>query len=108
MQYHILSNHLIPLRYKYLPQHPVLKHPQSMFLLKGLGKENESKGTATWEWRAESKEPTRLRVCFRQRSLKAAEFSSGHAGVYEMLEVRELEIANSLAQCMGVPGEWKL
>jgi hypothetical protein len=26
------SHHLIPLRSKYLPQHPVLKHPQSMFL----------------------------------------------------------------------------
>jgi hypothetical protein len=24
--------HLIPLRSKYSPQHPVLKHPQSMFL----------------------------------------------------------------------------
>jgi hypothetical protein len=26
------SRHLIPLRSKYPPQHPVLKHPQSMFL----------------------------------------------------------------------------
>jgi hypothetical protein len=26
------SRHFIPLRSKYLPQHPVLKHPQSMFL----------------------------------------------------------------------------
>jgi hypothetical protein len=27
-----LSHHLIPVRSKYPPQHPVLKHPQSMFL----------------------------------------------------------------------------
>jgi hypothetical protein len=32
MQFSSTSYHLIPLRYKYPPQHPVLKHPQSMFL----------------------------------------------------------------------------
>jgi hypothetical protein len=32
MQFSSLSRHFIPLRSKYLPQHPVLKHPQSMFL----------------------------------------------------------------------------
>jgi hypothetical protein len=32
MQFPPFSRHLIPLRSKYPPQHPVLKHPQSMFL----------------------------------------------------------------------------
>jgi hypothetical protein len=32
MQFSLFSRHLIPLWSKYLPQHPVLKHPQSMFL----------------------------------------------------------------------------
>jgi hypothetical protein len=32
MQFSPFSSHLIPLRSKYPPQHPVLKHPQSMFL----------------------------------------------------------------------------
>jgi hypothetical protein len=32
MQFSPLSRHFIPLRSKYPPQHPVLKHPQSMFL----------------------------------------------------------------------------
>jgi hypothetical protein len=32
MQFFPFSRHLIPLRSKYSPQHPVLKHPQSMFL----------------------------------------------------------------------------
>jgi hypothetical protein len=32
MQFSPFSGHLIPHRSKYPPQHPVLKHPQSMFL----------------------------------------------------------------------------
>jgi hypothetical protein len=32
MQFSPTSHHVIPLRSKYSPQHPVLKHPQSMFL----------------------------------------------------------------------------
>jgi hypothetical protein len=32
MQFSPPSRHLIPLRSKYPPQHPVLKHRQSMFL----------------------------------------------------------------------------
>jgi hypothetical protein len=32
MQFPPNSRHIIPLRSKYSPQHPVLKHPQSMFL----------------------------------------------------------------------------
>jgi hypothetical protein len=32
MQFPPPTRHLIPLRSKYPPQHPVLKHPQSMFL----------------------------------------------------------------------------
>jgi hypothetical protein len=32
MQLSSITRHLIPLRSKYPPQHPVLKHPQSMFL----------------------------------------------------------------------------
>jgi hypothetical protein len=32
MQFSPLSRHSIPLRSKYPPQHPVLKHPQSVFL----------------------------------------------------------------------------
>jgi hypothetical protein len=32
MQFSAFSRHLIPLRSKYPPQHPVLKHPQPMFL----------------------------------------------------------------------------
>jgi hypothetical protein len=32
MQFSPTSCHLIPLGSKYSPQHPVLKHPQSMFL----------------------------------------------------------------------------
>jgi hypothetical protein len=32
MQFSPTSHHFIPLRSKYCPQHPVLKHPQSMFL----------------------------------------------------------------------------
>jgi hypothetical protein len=32
MQFSLTSYHFIPLRSKYSPQHPVLKHPQSMFL----------------------------------------------------------------------------
>jgi hypothetical protein len=31
MQFSPFSRHLIPLRSKYPPQHPALKHPQSMF-----------------------------------------------------------------------------
>jgi hypothetical protein len=31
MQFSPFTRHLIPLRSKYPPQHPVLKHPQSMF-----------------------------------------------------------------------------
>jgi hypothetical protein len=31
MQFSPLSRHLIPLRSKHPPQHPVLKQPQSMF-----------------------------------------------------------------------------
>jgi hypothetical protein len=33
MQFSPLSRHLIPLRSKYPPQHPVLKHLQSMLVL---------------------------------------------------------------------------
>jgi hypothetical protein len=29
---HYASHHFISLRFKYSPQYPVLKHPQSMFL----------------------------------------------------------------------------
>jgi hypothetical protein len=32
LQFPPFSSLLIPLRSKYLPQHPVLKHPQSTFL----------------------------------------------------------------------------
>jgi hypothetical protein len=32
MQFPPISHHFFPLRFKYSPQHPVLKHPQSMFL----------------------------------------------------------------------------
>jgi hypothetical protein len=32
MQFSPITRHLIPLRSKYPPQHPVLKQPQSMFL----------------------------------------------------------------------------
>jgi hypothetical protein len=32
MQFPLIYSHFISLRYKYSPQHPVLKHPQSMFL----------------------------------------------------------------------------
>jgi hypothetical protein len=32
MQYSLFSRHLIPVRPKYPPQHPFLKHPQSTFL----------------------------------------------------------------------------
>jgi hypothetical protein len=32
MQFSPVSRHLIPLRSKYSPQHPVLKYSQSMFL----------------------------------------------------------------------------
>jgi hypothetical protein len=32
MQFSPTSNHFISLRLKYSPQHPVLKHPQSLFL----------------------------------------------------------------------------
>jgi hypothetical protein len=32
MQFPPISRHIIPLRSKYSPQHPVFKHPQSMFL----------------------------------------------------------------------------
>jgi hypothetical protein len=32
MQISPTARHFIPLRSKYSPQHPVLKHPQSMFL----------------------------------------------------------------------------
>jgi hypothetical protein len=32
MQFFPFPLHLIPLRSKYSPQHPVLKHPQSMLL----------------------------------------------------------------------------
>jgi hypothetical protein len=32
MQFSPFTRHLIPLRSKYPPQHPVLKHPQSLFL----------------------------------------------------------------------------
>jgi hypothetical protein len=31
MQFSPISRHFISLRSKYSPQHPVLKHPQSMF-----------------------------------------------------------------------------
>jgi hypothetical protein len=31
-QFPQISRHIIPLWSKYSPQHPVLKHPQSMFL----------------------------------------------------------------------------
>jgi hypothetical protein len=33
MQFPRISRHFISLRSKYSPKHPVLKHPQSMFLL---------------------------------------------------------------------------
>jgi hypothetical protein len=36
MQFYPTSSHLISLRSKYSPQHPVLRHPQSMFLLQQL------------------------------------------------------------------------
>jgi hypothetical protein len=32
MQFSPISRHFIPLRSKYSPQHPDLKHPQSVFL----------------------------------------------------------------------------
>jgi hypothetical protein len=32
MQLSPISYHFIPVRSKYSPQHPVLKHPQSMYL----------------------------------------------------------------------------
>jgi hypothetical protein len=32
MQFSPISCHFVSLRYKYSPQHPVLKYPQSVFL----------------------------------------------------------------------------
>jgi hypothetical protein len=33
MHFSPFPSYLVPLRPKYLPQHPIVKHPQSMFLL---------------------------------------------------------------------------
>jgi hypothetical protein len=52
MQCSPFSRHLIPLRSKYPPQHPVLKHPQSMFLLWPLVQLNAYKSLV---WNAERK-----------------------------------------------------